>query len=250
MESISSCRKWRLLCITGTEKLVGISGLVFDIDGTLYHHPEYHAAGTREEISEIGRILGYSYNDMESIIATRKQYIALQLNRQATMTETVLSLGITREQWNDLRCRAWQPEQWLTIDKEICRMMMQLKNRYKIAFGTNSPLAIGKQVLRMIGITAIMPNAHIFGSESFGISKPNPDFFSLIALRLELMTSQCLSIGDREEADGTPAIAAGYRDALIVSGNRDALLMATSKLLNDCNMERRYGQRITPIVSV
>lgn len=248
MESISYYEKWRLLRATDRRKLASISGLIFDIDGTLYHHPEYHAAGTRGEIFEIAHILGYSYDDMESMIAKRKQSLALQLDRQATMTETVLSFGITREQWNDLRCRAWQPEEWLTTDEKLCQMMIKLKNKYQIAFATNSPVVIGQRVLRMIGITAIIPDAPIFGPESFGISKPDPDFFLFIALQLGLMTFQCLSIGDREEADGTPAIAAGYGDALIVSGNRDALIVAASKLLNDCNMERSNGQFIVPII--
>lgn len=241
MESKPSYKAWRLLRTGGDTKPVSVSGLVFDIDKTLYYHPEYHAAGTRGEISEIARILGHSYDDMKSMIAARKQDLAIRLDRQATMTETVISLGVTRKQWNDLRCQAWQPEEWLTIDPEICHMVVCLKDRYKIAFGTNAPAAVGRRVLQMIGIIAVLSEVLIFGPESFGISKPDPRFFSLIAKELGLMASQCLSIGDREEADGIPAIEAGFADALIVSGSRSALIDAASILFDNIRVEVSHG---------
>gem|GEM_PF-2121956 len=237
---MGSYKIWRLL--TGSSKgIVCVSGLIFDIDNTLYHHPEYHAAGTRGEISQIASILGHSYDDMESVIAMRKQDIALRLDRPATMTETVLSLGITREEWNQLRCLAWQPEDWLTSDQQICELMIRLNTSYKIAFATNSPIAIGRRVLQSIGIMGVMPEALVFGPESFGVSKPNPSFFSLIAQELGLRARKCVSIGDREEADGTPAIAADYAYALIVPGNPHALVKAVLKLLDQTRMEVVHG---------
>ncbi|MDP3779017.1 MAG: HAD family hydrolase [bacterium] len=235
-------RQWRLLR-TGDDRdqLASVSALVFDIDNTLYHHPEYHAVGTRGEISEIARILGHEYNDMKSMIAERKKYIAARFNRPATMTETVISLGITRQQWNDLRCRAWQPKEWLAIDHEICNMMLYLQGRYTIAFGTNSPIIVGTRVLETIGIMAVMPEAQIFGPESFDVSKPDPKFFVSIARELGVPPPQCLSIGDREEADGTPAILAGYAGALLLPGSRDALIEAASILFNYTRMEMNHA---------
>lgn len=234
-------RTWLLLRTGNDTELASVSGLIFDIDNTLYHHPEYHAVGTRGEISEIARILEHTYDDMKHMIAQRKKAITLRHDRQATMTETVISLGITRQQWNDLRCRAWKPKEWLAVDPEICHMMLYLKDRYQIAFGTNSPIIVGTRVLEAIGMRAIMPEARIFGPESFHVSKPDPKFFVSIAKELGLQASQCLSIGDREEADGTPAILAGYAAALLLPGSRNGLIKAAATLFDYTRMEVNYA---------
>ena len=104
-----SCREKSRLLPTAQGQLCSMRGLIFDIDNTLYHDPAYHAAGTQGEIAEIATILGRSNRKIASLIAARKQELAIKLGRPAAMTETVLSLGVTREQWNDLRCRAWHP---------------------------------------------------------------------------------------------------------------------------------------------
>ena len=158
----------------------------------------------------------------------------------ATTTEAVLSLGITREQWNDLRCRAWKPEEWLKDDPELCVTLMCMQERYKIAFATNSPRGVGLRVLKALGIGIVMPDAIVFGPESFGVSKPNPDFFVRIAEQLGLLPSQCCSIGDREESDGTPAIIAGYAGALIVQ-SRDVLVKIVPQLFLGHKEEVRHG---------
>ena len=221
----------RLLRATDREQLLSsVLGLLLDIDNTLYRHPAYHASGTRGEIAEIGKILEQSHDQVEALISGRKKEIAIRQGRPATMTESVLSLGVTRQQWNELRCRAWQPERWLEQDPQVCEILARLSNRYCIAFGTNSPLAVGRRVLTTIGVSGALPDAPVFGPESFAVSKLDPVFFKEIAGELGLTPCECISIGDREEADGTPAITAGYADALILSGSRDELVMVLPEL--------------------
>ena len=238
-----SATNWRLLrpSVGGIEGLFTvINALVFDIDGTVYRHAKYHAEGTRGETAEIASILGYSYEKAEACIAARKQEIAVRCGRSATMTETVMSLGVGRAQWNELRCRAWRPEAWLAHDPVLCALLLSLSQRYRIAFGTNSPVAVGRRVLNMLGVSAAVPDVPIFGPESFSVSKPDPCFFVKIAETLGISPGNCLSLGDREEADGTPAIAAGYADALIVSDGRDTIISIFSQLF-PCNANDTKG---------
>lgn len=230
---------WRLLCGQINWPLYA-DALVFDIDKTLYDNSEYHAAGTRGEVSAIADIFGRSYEDTAQAIAVQRSILSLEWGRPATMTETVLSLRITRTQWNQLRCRAWQPEDWLKDDPELCISLMCLQERYKIAFGTNSPREVGMRVLKTLGISIMMPDAPVFGPESFSVSKPDPAFFMKIVDQLGFVPSQCLSIGDREESDGTPAIGAGYAGALIVHG-RDILVEIVPQLFLGHKEEMKYG---------
>jgi len=212
-------------------EMSGISALIVDVDETLYpkHHP-YHAAGTQGEIAEIAHILEKPYAETEMRIWSHRQELSVRFGRPAAMTETVMSLGITREQWNELRCRVWRPEEWFSLDTEVCVMLVLLRQRYRIAFGTNSPIAVGRRVLVALGVDKAVPDAPLFGSDALGISKPHSDFFIRIAERLGFMPYQCLSIGDRVAIDGTPAIAAGYAGALIVPKGRDAFIAATTQL--------------------
>ncbi|MBI2053617.1 MAG: hypothetical protein HYT41_02645, partial [Candidatus Sungbacteria bacterium] len=77
-------QKWRFL--SGADEIcpAKLEGFVFDIDGTLYHHPEYHVAGTCGEITAIARILGKSFSRMQSLIADRRQQLTLALGQSAT----------------------------------------------------------------------------------------------------------------------------------------------------------------------
>lgn len=230
---------WRLLCGQANWPL-SVGALIFDIDKTLYDNTDYHASGTRGEVAEIARILGRGHEEAESAIATQRSILSLELGRPATMTATVLSLGVTRRQWNELRCRAWKPEEWLKDDPDICMMFLTLQERYRVDFATNSPREVGVRVLKALGVDVVMPNVLVFGPESFDVSKPDPAFFANIAKQLGFTSSQCLSVGDREEADGIPAIAAGYAGALIVE-SRDVLVEIVPQLFLGYKTEVSHG---------
>ncbi len=148
------------------------------------------------------------------------------------MTETVRSFGIMQEQWDEFRCRVWQPEQWLSPDEEVCKTLCSLNQRYRIVFGTNSPIDVGRRVLATLGVDKAIPDTPIFGSDTLGISKPHADFFMRIAERMGFAPHHCIAIGDRTEMDGTPALAAGYAGAIIVPGGRDVFISAAYDLIN------------------
>ncbi len=210
-----------------------VRGLVFDIDNTVYHHPAYQAAGTAGEVAEVARILGQSVAAMETMIKARRRDLGVKRGSPATMTETVQSLGVTAQQWNELRCRVWQPEQWLTTDAAMCQFFRQLAATSRIvAFGTNSPATVGEGVLRSIGLRQMLPDAPVWGSDTLAASKPDPQFFRHLARQIGCDPAECLSIGDREFSEGPPAIAAGYAGAVIFPSGRDELLERGSCLLS------------------
>ncbi len=58
----------------------------------------------------------------------------------------------------------------------------------------------------------------IGSSESWGVSKPNPEFFARIAQELDLEPGQIAYVGDRIDNDVTPAAAAGMTAVFIKRG--------------------------------
>ncbi|MFY9463042.1 MAG: HAD family hydrolase [Candidatus Sungiibacteriota bacterium] len=236
------CRGWGWLGVENIP-LHSIRAIVCDIDNTLYRNLEYHAAGTRGEINAVAEIIGVatgesiSYDEMAMRIGDRRQALSVMLGRPAGMTETVISLGITRAQWDKLRCQVWRPEEWLEPDPDVCGTLILLSQKHRIVFGTNSPVAVGRRVLVALGIDKAVPDTPLFGSDTLGVSKPHSDFFMRIAERLGFMPQYCIAIGDRIEMDGMPALAAGYASALIVPGGRDAFIAAAYENLINQNGE-------------
>ena len=235
--ALSECfEKWRWLG-EESKQWHTIRVIVCDIDDTLYTNSLYHAAGTRGEIVAVAQILEaqtgevISYDEMAMRIRDRRQALTVMFGRPAGMTETVISLGITRAQWDELRCRVWRPEEWLVPDSDVCGALSLLNQKYRVVFATNSPVAVGRRVLAALGADKAVSDAPLFGSDTLGISKPHSDFFMRIAERLGFMPHHCIAIGDRAEMDGAPAIAAGYAGALIVFGGRDAFVAATLQFL-------------------
>ncbi|MDO8559719.1 MAG: HAD family hydrolase [bacterium] len=210
-----------------------IQGVILDIDNTVYSNSGYFSAGSCGEIAEVAQLKGWKKETVEDRLRTLRQDLAHRVGRPATLTEAVYAFGVTPEEWNQLRCRAWQPEQWLSHDDAICAYFVRLAERFStIAFGTNSPSAVGERVLRCVGLRAALPTAPVFGAETFAVSKPDPQFFARIARHLELPPEVCLSVGDREFSDGPPAIAAGYAGAVIFPDGRDELLANGACLLD------------------
>lgn len=208
-----------------------VTGLVFDIDNTIYTNPEYIAQGTINEIEEVGKILGIT-EIAKAISKRRKEIAQKKVDRKATMTETVFSLGITKQQWSDLRFKAWRPEEWLDADPEVARLIVELSKEFTVSFGTNSPKRVGEKICRLIGIPEhVVPSSRIFGPENLGTNKPDPNFFRGISSRIDIKAEELISVGDRRFSDGPPALEANYCGAIIIPGGRDEFVDACEMLL-------------------
>jgi len=196
--------------------------IVSDIDSTLYTNPEYIRLCSIREVTEIARILGISTEKAEQKIMRMRKKLSLRIPREITLTETVYALGLTEDEWGELRCRAWEPEKWIKYDAELCAALEEfriLPNVLGICFATNSPIEIGRRNLYALGIPC--ESNLLFGPENLECSKPDARFFPRIAASLGVSTTQCVSIGDRGMSDADPAIVAGFCCAFIVEGRND-----------------------------
>lgn len=221
-----------------------ISGLVFDIDNTVYERQKsYYEDGTRCEIEQAAKILKITPDQLRELIESQKKVLKKRRHRKITLTETVYSLGITPSQWSDIRCCVWKPEKWISADEAVCAIFARLAKIYSIAFGTNSPVMVGGRILRLIGLDKSIKNPLVFGPENLGVSKPSSVFFRKIARAIDLKPAYCLSIGDREFSDGPPAIEAGFCGAVILEGGRNELLEVGELLLHRGRAKGHSGRR-------
>jgi HAD superfamily hydrolase (TIGR01549 family) len=97
---------------------------------------------------------------------------------------------------------------------DVLPALAALRDRYRVAIVANQP-AVREEQLRAIGVEAEV----MAMSESLGIAKPDPAFFTRT---LELMghpdSSAVAYVGDRVDNDVRPAAAAGMRAVWIRRG--------------------------------
>ena len=198
-----------------------LSGMVFDLDKCLYggeRGQEYLRAGSEGEIEAIAAGLGVSAEEAYQRVGNRRHELEESKGGKTTLTETVLSLGFSPEWWNKIRNECYAPENFLEPDPELVAALAKVGEHYRVAVASNSPHDVVKRALRQLGLSdESMRRMHIFGPDDLGVGKPDPAFYWRVAENMGLSPKECLSVGDRVEADGIPALQAGM-GAVIVSG--------------------------------
>ena len=201
--------------------------LLFDVDRTLYPSDEAGEAFIKgrglTELEQLATLFRWSTELMQRAIA-RHRAIAADQDRPISRTEAVYRLlqdwQIDAAKWSQRRAEIYCPDGKITIVPEVKVAMEQLAPHYQICFGTTSPPAMAQRVLELTGITEVIPQAKVFGDESFSLEaiKPNPMFFTRISQAFGFTPDQVVSIGDRKNRDIDPALDAGYAGGILITG--------------------------------
>lgn len=215
-----------------------ICNLAVDIDGTIWD--QYNAdKDEKAEYQIFARELGLTVQDLQGKITQEKIALKKKYGRKFSMYEVLLILGIDPDRLEKLREKIYQPRRGIkSPDTLLCTGFKQLLPHYEIVFHTNSPVPVGEEVIKLLGLQQLFLPATrlVWGFENLGVFKPNPEFFSKIFQFLNWDPATCLSIGDNKHKDGLAAIAAGYTAAIIVeNGPSDLYRLIPS--LRDKNWE-------------
>jgi HAD superfamily hydrolase (TIGR01549 family) len=196
--------------------LTNIQAMVFDIDNTCYDNPAYREFTKWGMYNGVGEILGLSAEETAERVRARKKALIAERNTLVTLTDTILSLGLSRQQWHQVRIVALQPQGYIQPDLPLCNLLVEAEMMFRLAFATNSPEIVGRKILGQIGLPESSDAFNIIGADTFEISKPQPEFFLKVCELLGVSPKHCLSIGDREDIDCSPALAADYAGAVFV----------------------------------
>jgi HAD superfamily hydrolase (TIGR01549 family) len=194
--------------------LSGARGFIFDIDGTLYDSRYIHRRLFFARPLDVGLLLadrktrksltGADYREAEAYYREFFSRMALRIHKPASALH------------------AWY------FDAYMPRMYRVLKKYYRLRPGcvelfeelTRSPRTGGPfkfaiysdypqtaERLQALGLS--VDTGLLFGPENFGAQKPAVRPFLSIAEALGVPPGEILVVGDREDADGAGAIAAG-----------------------------------------
>jgi FMN phosphatase YigB (HAD superfamily) len=192
--------------------------LVFDLDNTLYTNPEYAAFQEDVLVERLGRELGLSAEAASARIAALRAERAAAGLGKTSLGRLFAALGIeiaTSVRWRE---ECYEPGEWLSKDQRLDRALAALSKRFVIALVTNNPRLIGEKSLAALGVRDHFST--LVGLDDTFAGKPAPEPFALVAGRLGLDPTVCVSIGDRFDVDLAPAMELGM-GAILVDGVED-----------------------------
>jgi len=186
-----------------------ITALIFDMDLTLYSHPEYGKTQIDNLVAIVGKNRGWSADRANSEIETaRKSWAASHGGKMPSLSNIILSWGFTMEDNVRWREDAYEPEKFLRKDTRLRETLLALAD-FSLGIVTNNPISIAKRTLASLGVEDCF--SALVGLDTCMIPKPHElPFIRIMELfkaaqnkagATQVSPGTCVSIGDRYEID-------------------------------------------------
>lgn len=191
-----------------------ISGIIFDIDQTLYDNREYYNSQKHLLLEKLASVLNKSYNKTLNMLEDyQREYAENNEGREQSLGNCLLHFGIDFQQNISWRNELFKPENYLTYDKELNITLTILSNKCRITAVTNNPVEIGKRTLKALGVDEFFLT--VVGIDTTGVSKPSIIPFRKAANAMHLQFRDILTVGDRMEVDLEIPVKEGMNGILI-----------------------------------
>jgi HAD superfamily hydrolase (TIGR01549 family) len=174
--------------------------LLFDIDMTLYHHPEYFRSQIDNQIRLLSQEWGWSFESAQEKIEDFRQKWQSEKGEKLSFGNTLLlGFGIPISRSVELRDQCITPEDYLSNDPQLRSVLAQLQKGYRLAALTNNTSRVGLRTLDVLGVAELFER--IIGLDMTGHSKPHPAVYDYTLEQLQISPKRIISIGDRYEVD-------------------------------------------------
>ncbi len=177
-----------------------VSGLIFDIDSTLYTSESYAFEQVDCQVREFARQRGITAEEARKMVADyRKKFAAEHNGSKVSLGNTLVSFGVPIEQSVLWRKQLLEPKDFLSYDEKLVEEIKVLSEKYKIICVTNNPVLPARKTLEAIGVSEYFEE--IVGLDTCYKSKPAIEPFSFALEKLGLSAEECVAIGDRFDLD-------------------------------------------------
>jgi phosphoglycolate phosphatase/putative hydrolase of the HAD superfamily len=193
--------------------------IIFDVDSTLYTHPEYARSQIDLPIDRLARLKETTFDAMYAEIEKfKKNWAVKHGGRQISLGNTFTHFGVSIDEsvkWREELCR---PEQYLTPDVQLRSVLEKLQSKFALAIVTNNPVSVAARTLSALGVGDMF--RAVVGLDTCGVSKPHEDPFLRAAVLCGTVTEACVSVGDRYEIDIALPLELGM-GGILVDGVED-----------------------------
>jgi phosphoglycolate phosphatase/putative hydrolase of the HAD superfamily len=196
-----------------------ISGFIFDMDLTLYTHPEYARAQVDPLVERFGQRLGKNAGEARrEIEAYRQKWAASHGGQPLSLGAVFSAYGISAEEnirWREESC---EPALYLKADPALRGTLSALGVSCALAVVSNNPVLVIRKTLAALGVADLVKA--LVGPDTCRVSKPHRAPFLRAAEDLGLAPETCVSVGDRYHIDLAPALELGM-GGILVEGVED-----------------------------
>lgn len=192
----------------------GLKAIIFDIDSTLYTNAEYAFEQVDCQVRRFASLRGITNDQARKMVADyRKKYARENDGKKVSLSNTLLSFGVSIEQSVQWRRELIEPADFLGKDKQLQEALAALGRRYKLLCVTNNPVLPAQKTLDALGVADLIEV--LVGLDTCNLSKPAKEPFVLAAKKAGVSPSCIVSVGDRYDLDLAPALELGMGGILV-----------------------------------
>ncbi len=192
----------------------GLKAIIFDIDSTLYTNAEYAFEQVDCQVRRFASLRGITNDQARKMVADyRKKYAKENGGKKVSLSNTLLSFGVSIEQSVQWRRELIEPADFLGTDKRLQEALAALGRRYKLLCVTNNPLLPAQKTLDALGVADLIEV--LVGLDTCNLSKPAKEPFVLAAKKAGTDPASIVSVGDRYDLDLAPALELGMGGILV-----------------------------------
>jgi len=180
-----------------------IKAILFDLDGTLYKSEIIRRKFAEAAYNTIAKLKNISLEKAQLLIEERREELQKKRGSAVPYTLTLLSFGIPIAQWHKENIAFFDPREYLVEDKNLKKILAELKRRYRLAILTNNNTVQAERILEALNLNGVFDR--VFTYNTFKLLKPDPEFFKKAAAQLNAKPTECLVVGDRYCIDLNPA---------------------------------------------
>jgi phosphoglycolate phosphatase/putative hydrolase of the HAD superfamily len=196
-----------------------VQAILFDMDLTLYSHPEYAQTQIDLPIAQLARIKLKSFEEMRDAIRQyRRDWAASHEGQAISLGNVFKAFGVSIEESIRWRETLYEPEKYLSKDGKLRSSLSVLRASRALAVVTNNPAAIAGRTLAALGVEDLF--TVIVGLDTCGVSKPHRAPFLKAAELCGAAAAECLSVGDRYDIDISLPLELGM-GGILVDGVED-----------------------------
>ena len=177
-----------------------IRALIFDMDLTLYTNPEYGKYQVDILVERLGKLRGLPFDAMNrEIEELRKTWPGSHNGRQPSLSNILLSYGISMEENIRWREETNEPGKYISEDKRLRRTLEELSRSFILGVVTNNPVLVARKTLAALGVDNYLPV--LVGLDTCLTAKPDKKPFIKFSELANCPAKTCVSIGDRYDID-------------------------------------------------
>ncbi len=198
------------------------SGIIFDMDGTLYSNEALNKA-YRDKIlfGVLPKLKGWGYEEAKRLYEETEVKLKAQRSRIG-VKEIFENFGVD---WKialltmDELAQLVEPKEYLSRNSQLVERFRVLSSTHKIAVLSNNGRVLVEKTLGALGIRDFV-SVIVSRTELGENLKPNPRAFEMVIDKLDLNKEDVIVIGDDVEKDIKPAEAIGIK-AICIGEARD-----------------------------